>query len=99
MTTRTLTSALAAARPPPASLWERHGEAITTVLCAAFVGAGWLAHRVYHLFWVPTLSHKARVLADWTLALFFRRETTQLTSLEHPEDDFRAAIDDAARAA
>jgi len=41
--------------------------------------AVWLAYRVYRLFWVPTLSHKARVLADWTLALFFRRETTQLT--------------------
>jgi NADH dehydrogenase len=54
--------------------------------------AGWLAHRVYHLFWVPTLSHKAQVLADWTLALFFRRETAQLTSLEHPADDFRDAV-------
>ena len=50
------------------------------------------AHRVYHLFWVPTLSHKARVLADWTLALFFRRETAQLASLEHPADDFRDAL-------
>jgi len=32
------------------------------------------------------------VLADWILALFFRRETTQLTSLEHPEDDFHDAF-------
>ena len=54
--------------------------------------AGWLAHRAYHLLWIPTLSHKARVLADWTLALFFRRETAQLTSLEHPADDFRDAF-------
>ncbi len=45
MTTTTLTPALVTARLPAASLWERHGEAITTVLCAAFVGAGWLAHR------------------------------------------------------
>jgi hypothetical protein len=30
------------------------------------------------------LSHKAQVLADWTLAVFFRRETAQLTFLEHP---------------
>src|SRR5580700_4223043 len=45
MTTTTLNPARAAARPRLASLWERHGEAITTVLCAAFVGAGWLAHR------------------------------------------------------
>ncbi len=54
--------------------------------------AGWLAHRLYHLFWVPTLSREARVLADWTLALFFRRDTAQLTSLEHPADDFRDAF-------
>jgi NADH:ubiquinone reductase (H+-translocating) len=54
--------------------------------------AGWLAHRAYHLFWVPTLSHKARVLADWTLALVFRRDTAQLTSLEHPADDFQDAF-------
>ncbi len=45
MTTTTLNPALVAARPLAASLWERHGEAITTVLCAAFVGAGWLAQR------------------------------------------------------
>jgi hypothetical protein len=32
------------------------------------------------------------VLADWTLALLFRRETAQLTSLEHPADDFRDAV-------
>jgi hypothetical protein len=31
------------------------------------------------------------VLTDWTLALFFRRETAQLTSLEHPADNFRDA--------
>jgi NADH:ubiquinone reductase (H+-translocating) len=51
-----------------------------------------LAHRIYHLCWVPTLDHKARVLTGWTLRLFFGRETGQLTSLEHPEDDFREAI-------
>ena len=45
MTTTTTNPVLAATLAPAASLWERHGEAITTVLCAAFVGAGWLAHR------------------------------------------------------
>jgi Cd2+/Zn2+-exporting ATPase len=44
MTTTTVNAALVA-RPRPASLWEMHGEAITTVLCAAFVGAGWVAQR------------------------------------------------------
>ena len=32
------------------------------------------------------------MLTDWTLALFFRRETAQLTSLEHSADDFRDAL-------
>lgn len=45
MTTITLDQALAAPRPPTAALWEKHGEAITTVLCAIFVGGGWGAHR------------------------------------------------------
>jgi Cd2+/Zn2+-exporting ATPase len=30
---------------PAAELWEKHGEALTTALCAVFVAAGWLAHR------------------------------------------------------
>ena len=70
-----------------------HHQGVAQVYRIRLTGfAGWLAHRVYHLFWVPTFSHKARVLAGWTLALFFRRETAQLTSLEHPADDFRDAL-------
>src|SRR6516225_2940473 len=70
-----------------------HHQGVAQVYRIRLTGfAGWLAHRVYHLFWVPTISHKARVLADWTLALFFRRETAQLSSLEHPADDFRDAL-------
>jgi Cd2+/Zn2+-exporting ATPase len=45
MTTTTLNQAHPVARPPVASAWEKHGETITTVLCAVFVGAGWVAHR------------------------------------------------------
>jgi NADH:ubiquinone reductase (H+-translocating) len=73
-----------------------HHQGVAQVYRIRLTGfAGWLAHRMYHLLWVPTLSHKARVLADWTLALFFRRETAQLTSLEHPSDDFLEALRDA----
>ena len=43
--TTTLNPALASAQPPVPSVWEKHGEAITTVLCAVFVGAGWVAQR------------------------------------------------------
>ena len=43
--TTTVTATAAVTRPSVASIWERHGEAITTLLCAIFVGAGWLAQR------------------------------------------------------
>jgi NADH:ubiquinone reductase (H+-translocating) len=72
-----------------------HHQGVAQVYRIRLTGfAGWLAHRVYHLVWVPTLNRKARVLADWTLALFFRRDTAQLTSLEHAADDFRGAFRD-----
>jgi len=70
-----------------------HHQGVAQVYRIRLTGfAGWLAHRVYHLLWVPTLGHKARVLADWTLALYFGPETAQLASLEHPADDFRDAF-------
>jgi len=55
---------------------------------------GWLAwflHRTYHVSRVPTLNRKARVILDWTLALFFRREVTSLGSLQTPNEEFRRA--------
>jgi NADH dehydrogenase len=70
-----------------------HHQGVAQVYRIRLTGfAGWVAHRAYHLFWVPTAGNKARVLADWTLALFFRREIAQLSSLEHAAEDFRAAI-------
>ena len=38
-------------------------------------------HRTYHVSRVPTFNRKARVVADWTLALFFRRDIVALGSL------------------
>jgi NADH dehydrogenase len=52
----------------------------------------WFMHRTYHLSRVPTVNRKARVVADWTLALFFRREIVALGTLEAPREEFvRAA--------
>jgi NADH:ubiquinone reductase (H+-translocating) len=48
----------------------------------------WFMHRTYHLSRVPTVNRKARVVADWTAALFFRRETVTLGSLQRPRDEF-----------
>jgi NADH dehydrogenase len=52
----------------------------------------WLMHRTYHLSRMPTTNRKARVTADWTLALFFRREVVSLgSSLERPREEFELA--------
>jgi NADH dehydrogenase len=45
---------------------------------------GWFATRTYHLFQLPLLSRKLRVVTDWTVALFFRRDIAELGMLGHP---------------
>jgi NADH dehydrogenase len=51
----------------------------------------WVMHRSYHLSRVPTFNRKARVVMDWTLALFFRREIVSLGTFQDPRADFRRA--------
>jgi NADH dehydrogenase len=46
-------------------------------------------HRTYHVARLPTVNRKIRVLADWTLALFFRREIVSLGSFADPRRDFQ----------
>jgi NADH:ubiquinone reductase (H+-translocating) len=46
---------------------------------------GWWVTRTYHLYQLPLLSRKLRVVTDWTVALFFRRDIAELGSLGHPE--------------
>lgn len=41
----------------------------------------WWVTRTYHLLQLPTLARKARVVIDWTIALFFPRDIAQLGSL------------------
>lgn len=51
----------------------------------------WFMHRTYHLSRMPTANRKMRVTADWTLALFFRREIVSLGELEWPRQEFELA--------
>ncbi len=53
----------------------------------------WFMHRTYHMSRMPTLNKKVRVVLDWTLALFFRRDVVSLGSLQRPRDDFRRAAE------
>ncbi|SEG12493.1 NADH dehydrogenase [Thermomonospora echinospora] len=59
--------------------------------------AAWFLHRTYHVSRVPTLNRKVRVLADWTLALVFKRETVSLGSIEQPRAEFELASRDEAK--
>jgi NADH dehydrogenase len=45
---------------------------------------GWWIARTYHLYQLPLVSRKLRVVSDWTVALFFRRDTGALSMLGHP---------------
>ncbi len=89
MTSTTLKPALAAPPPSSAALWERHGEAITTMLCAVFVGAGWMAHRAgvgvvgtSLIFLVGYVLGGYRQAIEGTTTLWKERELESLS--EHP---------------
>jgi NADH dehydrogenase len=45
---------------------------------------GWWVARTYHLYQLPLASRKLRVVLDWTVALFFRRDVVELSVLGHP---------------
>ncbi len=45
---------------------------------------GWFFTRTYHLYQLPLFSRKVRVVVDWTVALFFRRDIAELGVLGHP---------------
>jgi NADH:ubiquinone reductase (H+-translocating) len=45
---------------------------------------GWFVTRTYHLYQLPLLSRKLRVVMDWTVSLLFRRDIAELGQLGHP---------------
>jgi NADH dehydrogenase len=52
--------------------------------CGGF--PGWFVARTYHLYALPTIRRKIRVVADWTVALFFRRDIVELSALTRPHE-------------
>jgi NADH dehydrogenase len=42
---------------------------------------------------IPTFNRKVRIVLDWTVALFFRRDVVQLGSLQRPRQPFREAAE------
>ena len=60
-------------------------KGIADVLGLRFTGfLGWFITRTYHLYQLPLLSRKLRVVTDWTTSLFFRRDIAELSMLGHP---------------
>jgi NADH dehydrogenase len=51
----------------------------------------WFMHRTYHMSRIPSLNRKIRVVVDWTLALFLKREVVPLGELHHPHTPFDEA--------
>jgi NADH:ubiquinone reductase (H+-translocating) len=59
----------------------RH-KGIADVLGLPFRGfIGWFITRTYHLYQLPLLTRKLRVVTDWTVGLFFRRDIAELSML------------------
>jgi len=48
----------------------------------------WFMHRTYHMTRIPSLNRKIRVIVDWTLALFLKREVVALGELHQPREPF-----------
>ena len=60
-------------------------KGIADVLGVRIAGfPGWFVTRSYHLFQLPLLTRKIRVVVDWTTSLFFRRDIAELSMLGHP---------------
>ena len=68
------------------------GKGVAQILGVKLRGpVAWFMHRTYHVTAMPTLERRVRIIADWTTALFFRRELTSLGSLQSPREAFVAA--------
>ena len=59
-------------------------KGIANVVGIPFRGfLGWFITRTYHLYQLPLLSRKLRVVADWTVSLLFRRDIAELGTFGH----------------
>ena len=78
---------------PERFAYRTRGLAVTlgkhqgTAQVRRFVFTGWIAWwmgRSYHLLMLPGWARRARIVSDWTLALFFPRDVSQLGALGQP---------------
>ncbi|EHN08954.1 NADH dehydrogenase [Patulibacter medicamentivorans] len=61
------------------------GKAVASTLGLRWSGVpAWFLARTYHLLSMPGLTRKIRLVADWTVGLFFGRDGSELGRLGHP---------------
>ena len=59
-------------------------KGIADVMGLRFRGfPGWFVTRTYHLYQLPHITGKLRVVVDWTPGLFFRRDVAELSMIGH----------------
>jgi NADH:ubiquinone reductase (H+-translocating) len=64
----------------------RH-QAVASTLGIRWRGfPAWFLARTYHVANMPGVQRKLRLLADWTVALLFSRDTSELGQLGHPPE-------------
>ncbi|MFJ6195234.1 NAD(P)/FAD-dependent oxidoreductase [Micromonospora sp. NPDC092111] len=51
----------------------------------------WFMHRTYHMSRIPSFNRKIRVVVDWSLAFFLKREVVALGQLHDPREEFAEA--------
>lgn len=61
------------------------GEAVASTMGIRWRGVpAWFLARTYHLASMPGMTRKIRLVADWTVGLFFGRDGSELGRLGHP---------------
>ena len=63
----------------------RHKAIVSTPVVRFRGFPAWFAARTYHMLLMPGLGRKLRLVADWTVALFFGRGSAELGQLGHPQ--------------
>ncbi len=59
----------------------------------------WTAHRGYHVYAMPTVNRKVRIMMDWLAAVVFRRDLASFGSVARPGAAFAQAAQNDARIA
>jgi len=63
----------------------RHKAVVSTPFLRFRGFPAWFAARTYHMLMMPGLGRKLRLVADWTVGLFFGRGSAELGQLGHPQ--------------